>query len=120
MGQGGARRQSADRMIGRKRHACRFGIFLNFTLRHFAFVATADILPVLLTRSDCSSGCRAHALAYGDGTGLRAGAAVGRGRGADVFGRRFCSEALAIRRVICSWFALNCSTALALSVANWS
>ena len=35
-----------------------------------------------------------------------------------VLGRRFCSEALAIARAICSWFALSCSAVLALSRAN--
>jgi hypothetical protein len=43
------------------------------------------------------------------GTGLRVRVAIGRGGGADVLGRRFCSEAFAIRRVICSWLALSCS-----------
>jgi hypothetical protein len=36
-------------------------------------------------------------------SGLRVGLAIGRGGGADVLGPRFCSEVLAIRRVICSW-----------------
>ena len=36
----------------------------------------------------------------------------------DVLGRRFCSEALAIARAICSWFALSCSAVLAFSRAN--
>src|SRR5437879_1440356 len=73
----------------------------------------------------CSSGCNcigacARSLACCDGrvdTGLRDGVAVGRDGGADDLGRRFCSEALAIRRVICSWLALSCSTAFALSTA---
>ena len=59
-------------------------------------------------------------------TGLRAGLATGRGGFADaavdaaavVLGRRFCSDALAIARAICSWFALSCSAVLALSRAN--
>src|SRR5258705_8520568 len=39
-------------------------------------------------------------------TGLRAGAAIGRGGGADIFGRRFCSEVLASEVLaICSWLA---------------
>src|ERR1700682_5267253 len=62
--------------------------------------------------------------AWGDGrvgTGLRVGVAVGRGGGADILGRRLCSEALAISRAICSWLALNCSAALALSrvICSW-
>src|SRR5258705_7627971 len=49
-------------------------------------------------------------------TGLRAGAAIGRGGGVDIFGRRFCSEVLtsevlAMTRAICSWLALSRSTA---------
>src|SRR6478672_3223360 len=48
------------------------------------------------------------------GTGLRAA-----GSGAtDGLGLRFCSETLAIARVICSWFALSCSAIPALSRAN--
>ena len=62
------------------------------------------------------------AVACGDGsvaTGLRVEAAVGRGGGADVLGRRFCSEALlseglAFSRDICCWLALSWSM-LALS-----
>jgi hypothetical protein len=53
---------------------------------------------------NCTGACGC-ALACDDGsfgTGLRVGEAIGRGGGADVLGRRFCSEALAIRRVICS------------------
>src|SRR3984893_1387323 len=68
---------------------------------------------------NCTGACGC-ALACDDGgfgTGLRVGEAIGRGGGADVLGRRFCSEALAITRVICSWLVLSCSTALALSVA---
>jgi hypothetical protein len=58
----------------------------------------------------------------GVGTGLRVGVAVGRGGGVDILGRRFCSEALAsealaIMRAICSWLALSCSAAFALSRA---
>src|ERR1700722_4619477 len=64
---------------------------------------------------------RGRAVACGDGsvaTGLRVGVvAVGRGGGADILGRRFCSEALAMTRAICSWLALSCSTAFALSRA---
>ncbi len=58
----------------------------------------------------------------GVGTGLRVGVAVGRGGGADILGRKFCSaalasEALAMTRAICSWLALSCSAAFALSRA---
>src|SRR5438034_763482 len=76
---------------------------------------------------DCNcTGARACALACFGGsvdTGLRAGLAT-RGGGladvaADVF-RRFCSEALAIVRAICSWLALSCSAVLAFSRANSS
>ena len=67
-------------------------------------------------------GASGRALACADdsfGTGLRVGRAIGlgRGRGADVSGCRFCSEALAIRRAICSWLALSCSAAFLLSRA---
>src|SRR3954447_19535 len=60
---------------------------------------------------NCVGAC-GRALACGDccvGTGLRVRVAVGGSGGADVLGRRFCSETLAIRRVICSWLALSCS-----------
>ena len=76
----------------------------------------------------------AAAASGGGGGGLRAGAAAGRGRGADILGRGFCSEALASEaftsdalisealasealarsREICCWLALSCSM-LALS-----
>jgi hypothetical protein len=62
----------------------------------------------------------------GVGTGLRVGVvAVGRGGGADILGRRFCSEALASKvlamtRANCSWLALICSAAFALSRAIYS
>src|SRR6267142_1493690 len=65
-------------------------------------------------------GASGRALACGDdsfGTGLRVGRAIGRGGGADILGCRFCSEALAIRRAICSWLALSCSAAFLLSRA---
>src|SRR5258707_2623925 len=57
----------------------------------------------------------------GVGTGLRVGEAVGRGGGADILGRRLCSEALAMTRAICSWLALSCSAAFALSrdICSW-
>src|SRR6195256_1003654 len=67
----------------------------------------------------------------GGGTGLRAGVAVGRGGGADILGRRLCSEALAseafasealaMTRAICSWLALSWAAAFALSraVCSW-
>src|SRR4051812_16419812 len=56
-------------------------------------------------------GARACALACGGSvdTGLRAAVAIGGGGLADVLGRGFCSEALAIARAICSWLALSCS-----------
>src|SRR5882757_1661628 len=52
----------------------------------------------------------------GVGTGLRVGVAVGRGGGADILGRRFCSaalssQALAMTRAICAWLAWSCSIA---------
>ena len=63
----------------------------------------------------------------GVGTGLRVGVvAVGRGGGADILGRRFCSEALASKvlamtRAICSWLALSRSTAFTWSraIRSW-
>ena len=64
------------------------------------------------------TGARACALASVGGsadTGLRAGVAIGGGGVADVLRRRFCSEALAIARAICSWLALSCSAVLAFS-----
>ena len=69
------------------------------------------------------TGARACALACVGGsvdTGLRVGVAIGGGGAVDVLGRRFCSEALAIARAICSWLALNCSAVLAFSRANSS
>src|SRR6266852_5455950 len=60
---------------------------------------------------ECTGACGC-ALACGDGsvgTGLRIGVAIGRSGG--VLGRRFCSEALAIKRDICSWLALSSATA---------
>src|SRR6266850_1973901 len=68
-------------------------------------------------------GARACALACVGGivdTGLRVGVAIGGGGAADVLRRRFCSEALAIARAICSWLALSCSAVLAFSRANSS
>ena len=70
------------------------------------------------------TGTRACALASLGGsadTGLRAGVAIGGGGVADVLRRRFCSEALAIARAICSWLALSCSAVLAFSrtISSW-
>src|SRR6266852_7452900 len=74
----------------------------------------------------CSLGCECTgacgcALACGDGsvgTGLRIGVAIGRGGG--VLGRMFCSEALAIKRDICSWLALSSATAaLSRTICSW-
>lgn len=48
-------------------------------------------------------------------TGPRAGVAIGGGEAADALRRRFCSEALAIARAICSWLAFSCSAVLAFS-----
>src|SRR5258707_11534719 len=62
------------------------------------------------------TGARACALACVGGsvdTGLRVGVAIGGGGAADVLGRRFCSEALAIARALCSRLALSCSAGLA-------
>ena len=67
------------------------------------------------------TGARALACVGGSvDTGLRVGVAIGGGGAADVLGRRFCSEALAIARAICSWLALSCSAVLAFSRANSS
>ena len=66
-------------------------------------------------------GVRGCTRACGDvGTGLGVWLAFGRG-GGDVFGATFRSEVLEMRRVICSWLALSCSTtfALLLAICSW-
>src|SRR5882724_943398 len=64
-------------------------------------------------------GCALACDDAGVGTGLRVPMETC-GWGADVLGRRFCSEALAISCATCSWLALRSSTFLAMSWAACS
>jgi len=67
-------------------------------------------------------GVRGCTRACGDvGTGLGVWLTFGRGGGTDVFGATLRSEVLEMRRVICSWLALSCSTtfALLLAICSW-
>ena len=67
-------------------------------------------------------GVRGCTRACGDvGTALGVWLAFGRSRGTDVLGATFPSELLEMRRVICSWLALSCSTtfALLLAICSW-
>src|SRR5437899_1727185 len=80
--------------------------------------------PTLPDYRAAGCNCSGCALACDDacaGTGLRVGLAVGWGSAAGTLARWSCSEGfsetLATRRVICSWLALTCSTAFALSLA---